>query len=153
MDPISAEKISMLDLLLVQAAEIGQVLSVCSDRFATLATHHFTILVVLNIQFERPCQVSARKKRLDLAALAAPPVSGKVCQNFHHLVEAHEGGSIGCRWRSMCSSMNEALENHVPTIPQTRRKPWISESTLTVIDERQQTRLTHDRVSELRLQK
>ena len=157
--PISEENFSVLDLLLAPADWAHRVTSVCSDRFACIASHHFVVTAVLDVNIEQTRKV--RPLHRNWRALDEPELRRRFLQDASHLLHganvseppcnptsqpvvislsdclahqpeeasAHVGGCDG-EWMQLRSCLLAAADRHLPTQWSERRKPWLSDWSL-----------------------
>ena len=56
MATIAAGSFSMLDLLLVRSGEENDIVSICSDRSGSIASHHFPVVAAVKVEvLKRRC--------------------------------------------------------------------------------------------------
>ena len=151
MDDVTPEKFSMLDLLVIPADSLHDVISVCSDRFATLSSQHFPVIAAL-----RTCvdyrQKQTKAKAMDWSVLGDNKVQKELVDksNKHGkpLIE-----NLDAAWRSMCQQGLKVAEELLPMKKPKANKPWISESTLELIELKRQARTSNSWTRERELNK
>ena len=122
-----------------------QVLSICSDRFVAFASHHFSVIAVVDCGLESsgPSQTDPK---MALAALQKPRVRNSFVEQFSKAAascyDAHDSLDSQCKF--WFGAMWIAAEVAVPRLAARKRRPWISQSTLDLIDERFTARLQDD---------
>ena len=137
---------SMLDLLVTPCDFLDQVVSICSDRSAALASHHFP--VVASLQIGIPLRAPREAAiRLNWAALAQPDVRTEMVHQFLSLQQPSDS-DLNTRWEALRNSSLTACMETIPQRQNVANKPWISERTLSLLDEKRAARLENDWVSE-----
>ena len=141
MDAISPTGFSVLDLALVPVEWLGNMRSIASNRFAALASHHFLVHTVLDINLVRPAPLP-RQPRLDWSALQRSPLIRKAFVNdiSHKLPALSEHSLHDGAWMDACGDIRRAAEANLPSIPEPPNKPWISQATLDLVDHKRLAR-------------
>ena len=122
MDPITFDRFNILDLCLVEATDENRVLSIQSDRFAAIASHHFPVVGLLDMHVECVSRDINRLRR-NLAALQVSETQHQVATDFMTARASHTHGPIKPRWNAMCDAMDTAMDRHIPKMPRQRNKP------------------------------
>ena len=144
---ITPEGFTMLDLLLAPSLEMHRIRSVCSDRFAALASHHFPVTAVVEASLEYSLP-HARESKINWASMQAPEV--RQCFVSHALEKMADdrfleqavlsgsanADSVDEKWQTIRDAMQDAASTHIPTLSPKKLGPWISETTLSLIEER-----------------
>jgi len=142
MSPISEAGFSTLDFALVPQNTIGQVLSLSSDRLATIASHHFPVTAVLGVATDKK-QLGNSCRRTNWAALQNVPVRDEFLKCFRDSPTIVDTGPcIEDRWTNLSKTLLNAADKCVPNMPFQRKTPWITESTLELIRQRRAARCT-----------
>ena len=154
MDAISPTGFSVLDLALVPVEWLGNMRSIASNRFAALASHHFLVHTVLDINLVRPAPLP-RQPRLDWSALQRSPLIRKAFVNdiSHKLPALSEHSLHDGAWMDACGDIRRAAEANLPSIPEPPNKPWISQATLDLVDHKRLARAQGNWVTEKLLRK
>ena len=151
--PITCQHFSMLDLLLVPSYFGSRVLSIGSDLAGSIASHHFPVTAIVEAGVDRSVSKAGAKRR-DWAALKCPQVrSTFISLAASAPTVAASNVCIDTQWDVMRTSIVTAAEAVVPLKASTKRKPWISDGTLALIDERTKARLDGDWQMEKNLRK
>jgi len=143
---------SMLDFLLLPSESLDQVVSVSSDRSATLASHHFPVTAHLQVEIETSF-VQQPSPKIDFTALAQPHVRKAVVQEFLTKQQHAENNDLDISWKTMCTNSLDACRAALPEKTRTANKPWISDRTLQLIEQKRTARLENDWAMEGKLRK
>ena len=133
---------AMLDLVLVESDFLPDVTAVRSHREAGLQTNHFLVSCSIQCKIER-CH-EPRQKKKDRSALKSPAVARQFTSTFaQNMKGTQENESVEEGWASMVGAFR-ASEAAVPDLATSGRRPWISQCTLDLIDQRSLARLEGD---------
>ena len=156
---ISRGGFAQLDLLLCVQTNLWRVRQVRSDRREALASHHFLVEAVINVQVDehddRPERPPEKCIRHDLEALTHQPVAVAFAQKFRQLTDrdCSSSSSVDDLAVSLCDSMHAAAESSLPARKAEPKRPWIRDGTLALIAARNAAREDRERALETRLNK
>ena len=142
MDVVTDNAFAELDHVLVHNSWLHTVQSVCSDRRVALQSHHFILLIQLEIGIEKK-EKRQRPERFDLSCLLRQPV---VCEFSRAFVEAAAlenamaDEDLNIRAEATARCMRSAAQASIPKLAATPRRPWIRTHTLETIELRNQAR-------------
>ena len=104
---------SMLDFLVTPSDFLDQVVSVCSDRSAALASHHFPVVTSLQmgIPVTAPREIAIK---LDWAALAQPNVRTDMVHNFLSHQQHSDHNDLNNRWETLRNNSLTACMEATP---------------------------------------
>ena len=144
-----------LDHVLCALGDLPEVEYVKSDCSEPLASHHFVVIAQLEAEVNR-ADTQSRSRRFDRNALRDAAVAQGFAERFTcHLVENSSGDTTSVN--DFSSSITKAFvfaeETTLPEITSKRRKPWISDNTLQLIDERKHARAQGNTETEVFLHK
>ena len=143
---MSEDKFNMLDLLLAPADHVNCVLSIGSDRFATLASHHFPVSACLQVGIMTAKSVGRHVKR-NLGALKNPEIRQEFTTNVQAelMNKCNPDLSLDDRWEDIRDVLSQAADKFLPPPTSVEKKrPWISEATLELLKQRSAARLHGD---------
>ena len=149
---VTESKFVQLDLMLVPQWFLHQVSSLASVRAAALASQHFLVESYLRCNFATP-QGRSQVSRPDGSALKDKEVRSKFANHFN---EALKHGQAGLSLDDKQCTIKEAFASASSTLPKERSRPnhpWISQTTLALIEARGEARASHDHAKEQRLHK
>ena len=152
--PISVEGFAVLDLCLVPSHLVSSILQTYSDRLASLASHHFPVISIIRVNVHKR-EVVHKREALDWTQLRVADTRSKFvaslsCEITGATNEMHD---LTERWLHLSSSMRKAAHGALPNVKRKAKKPWISESTLNLLELRQNARVQNDWMEEQRLRK
>ena len=130
MDPIRIDRFNVLDRLLIPSHDARRLISPTSDRHAAIASHHFPVTSVLNVQLQAESAKGKKPPKKNWAALQDSQTRSQLVSDFKGALKQSGEQSINSRWQAMCEAMQGALELNVPKSKLFRKKPWISDRTL-----------------------
>ena len=141
LDDIVHTKFAELDHVLCKARWLSTIGGVRSWRKLGLSSHHFLVLLELNLSIEKK-EPAQRKLTPNVAALSTPSVQQRFGELF--LAAADEKGILSTNLdgnlSALSSQINECLKvaaaESVPSLAATPQKPWISQATLNIIESR-----------------
>ena len=139
--PTTEQGYNTLDLLLCDSVLLARCCSLQSMRLATLATDHYLVIAVF--QLEVP-EKNNRTLRHEIGSLRDASVRQGFAAAFNDAVRATADVS-NCRelWQATKVAMNVAAAT-LPRAQQQANKPWISEPTLRLLDLRREAREQND---------
>ena len=153
MEPISDKGFNVMDLLLVPVWGLHKVRSICSDRLAAIASHHFPVVATLDAILERrPARIRTAGKK-EWASLKESRIRQAFVEQVSEKMTSSTLPPDACRWKGLGDIIAAASEQHVPIKHKTGNKPWITETTLSLIEARNLARCHADWEAELRLRK
>ena len=144
--PVNAKCFAQLDFLLVPQGCLHKVLDVRSDMTEALASHHFLVLAEVAQNFDKPL-VKCPCAQIDRASLRNLSIRNSFQALFEESLqpkvrEKHSGSldSVSdCITRAF-----EAAEMSLPKVAAAKRKPWISQTTLDLVERRHSAHMTRD---------
>jgi len=140
MSPISEVGFSMLDLMILPQDEVGRVVSICSGRLATIASHHFPVCAALDVMIDKQTPGTLHRRR-NWEALQNVPVRDEFLKSVRAGPTVSDAGPcIEDRWSQLCKILLAAADKSVPFVPFQRKTPWITEATLSLIQQRRAAR-------------
>ena len=151
MSPVSAQQFGQLDFLLLRQADMPKVRSARGVRTETLATQHFLIEALVDVTIPPREKRREATPRYDAKALQQP----EFAKLFRETFEQHCGAIVETTDISQISDIVtkafKVAERQLPKMPLRRRKPWMSQRTLDIINQRHEARRAGNRAEELRL--
>ena len=152
--PISVEGFAVLDLCLVPSHLVSSILQTYSDRLASLASHHFPVISIIRVNVHKR-EVVHKREALDWTQLRVPDIRSNFlaslsCEITGATNEMHD---LTERWLHLSSSMRKAAHGALPNVKRKAKKPWISESTLNLLELKQNARVQNDWMEEQCLRK
>jgi len=160
--PFACSQYAQLDLVLAAQGDLSNILDVCSAVDEPLSTHHYAVIAEVAMDLAKgsrhaPC---ARK---EWTLLGNPAISEKFAQCFEQSLrqepaDSKEGApdvdrseDINSMSASVASAFACAQDEVIPNVTSRPKRPWISSSTLRLIELRHQARLRNDHDTEARL--
>lgn len=139
--PICSNTFSVLDLFLLHSRFLHFIEDVYSDRAATLASHHFPVTARLSVNL-LPLSVQRKPKQCirDWSALQTAEVRRALSQKISSSMEATSIEDLDAYWYKACSTVESAVCHLVPLKHHLPNKPWISQTTLHLLDRRRAAR-------------
>ena len=141
MDLITPRNFSMLDPMLLPLYCTHRLLTICSDRGACIASHHFPVTATIDVtltKYARP----HKAQQVDWATLQCPEHRTAFVRALDS--EIRHGNQVAEaldeRWRFMCESVATVATTVLPELPARHHKPWISSSTLRLIQDKREAR-------------
>ena len=151
---IDATTHAQLDLVLAAQSSLDKISNVRSHPLEPLASHHFAVTV--EVEGSVPKQEKCPKEYYDRAALKDPIVLKNFTETFEKLLESDSGelktqftGDVNVVSDHTLSCFRRAERQCLPLVVTTRRKPWISEETILLIEQRRLARLDGNLESEI----
>ena len=145
-EAIRHQDFAQLDFIIVPSNAFEYVRDVFVDRTAGLRSQHFLLIGVFEVSIEK----MEKKKRvcLDITALQNP----QVCEEFRDKAyDKLEGQAL--TGDSIVTALHAAAHAVLPVQKAVQKKPWISQSTLELIDARNILRIEGKHTEEVELQK
>ena len=143
MEPITIGRFNVLDLLLMPSDDADRLISIVSDRSAAIASHHFPVVSVLQVQLQRTDAQTSVRRIVDLEALQNDRVREQLVRDFKRTMATRTNTSIDSRWQSMCDAMRIAMSDNLPKLQLPKKRPWISERTLALVAQKCGARSTN----------
>ena len=156
---ISHRGFAQLDLVICPRSELWQVKQIRSDRWQALASHHFLVEVVAELNGgpadHRDSGAIAKHPRYDFQAFQDASIRNKFAQRSHELVQESLNDSSGAEQvvSVFCEALHSAAAEMLPVSAAQAKKPWIQAGTLDLITSRNDARKDGDRTRELFLNK
>ena len=149
--PASSHGFAQLDIALVSSQWFNSVLDVRSDRKAPLASHHFLTMMYLTANIEKTGRAQG-VSRLDTAALQDRDVAKIFANRFRYFCNSCDGHGSADRDRGdtketcerISRAFHQAARDILPTKMVTKKRPWISSQTLSLIESRLHARRQAD---------
>ena len=170
-EPISEKTHLQLDLGIFPQEFINDVDCIKSDRMEPLASHHFVVVAQLNVALGDHHKPAERVLLYDRSALKDAAVSAAFTECFaatlagtpltasaDYLIHAESAqGAIAAvldeKSDKITGAFKVAEQQVLPKMPVVRRKPWISDSTISLIEQRRLARQHFDSDGEKLLHK
>ena len=150
MHQISPCGFAQIDHCLVDRGALHLLDDISTDRRAPLPTHHFILLATLAIKSEKD-KKTERNKTFDASQLVDKDVSRAFCTNFREKVlQETQMQSLNDRASGIEVAMHAAAADTLYAGSQ-KKRPWISSTTLALIQQRELVRAMGDRDGELLL--
>ena len=146
--PITLQGFSVLDLVLVPKEWLPSVQDCSSDRNIAFASHHFPVTANLRLSLQAP-QVNKHRK-IDWGVLRDGDTRSAFAK--HVLNECGDGSKSSC-WSQHCEAVAAIARKTLADVAQKPRKPWISEATLSLLEQLRAARQSNDWDSEKALRK
>ena len=132
---------------------MGSVRGVHSDRSATFASHHFPVVSSLSLS----CSIDSSRRteqprKIDWGALRQPDIRRSLVAELEKLNLESEG-DLDQQWTSICQSSMNVCTKMMPTQGKRPNKPWISQSTMELIEDKRKARLERNFEAEKDLNK
>lgn len=139
--PICSSTLSVLDLFLLPSRFLDLIEDVYSDRAATLASHHFPVTARLSVKLV-PVSLQRKPKQCirDWSALQNAEVRRALSQKNCSNMEATSFEDLDAYRHKACSTVESAVCHLVPLKEHHPNKPWITETTLHLLDQRRAAR-------------
>ena len=145
---------SEIDFVLCQRQWRHVVSSVASDRYEALASHHFLVRSVLDIVIEKVAP-DRRAGCLDARLLFNSMTANRFAQIFDsHMAECDneaDRDDLDLQYAKISDAFNSAAGETLGRRTVKRRRPWITERTLRIIEDRGSARQWGDNAEERRL--
>jgi len=140
LDLVSLTGFAKLDILLVNKDWAHLVVDVRSECRAPIPSHHF--LVMARLALEVPKADCLRTARFDATALRSQPVAQRFAQKFRQHMDHHNVSSqrLDSRSQDLTNAFLTAAEETLPSRNIVPKRPWISTSTLQMIEDRRHMR-------------
>ncbi|CAK0907457.1 unnamed protein product [Prorocentrum cordatum] len=146
MSEVTERTHNMLDLALVESGFASDAQDIRGHREAGIQSNHFLVSCSIRRCFEAPPkQVTKRKDR---SALTLPGAARKFTQTFKDMAPQTRGSESVDDARAGMVGAFEVSGGAVPEKYRISRRPWISQCTLDLIDQRSQARLENDQVKQ-----
>ena len=130
-------------------------MDISSYREAALSSHHFLVICKLNISIPKT-ESKPRIERYDYSQLRNHQAASIFAHNFTRQLASFDNGAGHMDINSRNHSIEEAFHSSMQQSSATKRfqpkRPWITESTLKLIERRHQARLDADIHAERSLQ-
>ena len=155
LENVSSSCFAVIDFALTRRTQLHEMLNVWSERRATLASHHFLLLATVS----PTCQQfqSFRASKTDASRLKETTVSKTFANAFQQALSNQRSEDHGndVNWLStrITSAFDSAKEAALPEPLVEKRRPWISQTTLDLIQRRHAARAVNDFAEEQRLHK
>ena len=152
MDHISSSGFAQIDHCLINKDALCLVEDISSDRTLCLQSHHFILIATFAIKFQRHNKIE-RHTRIDASQLADKHVSSNFCQTFCSKIPLDiSAQSLNDKANGIHVAMHAAATLSLHAGPPQKR-PWISSSTLALIEKTEKARSMHNYVDETVLHK
>ena len=159
-DIVDTRNFAQLDLLLIPHGCMHNVIDIRSNRKEALASHHYlvTARIAVNLATDFGSQASHKlvAKRFDRMALKDRSISSAFVELFKEALASksseRDSGNLNCLSECVAAAF-AAAESALPEVHTSKRKPWISQSTLDLIEQRRLARTVNDFVEEAKLHK
>ena len=138
MSDVVAHRFAMLDLYLLPCGGEQSVQDVCSDRTVSMASQHFPVLATLKVEPYVKTKGGNQQKR-DWSVLKDPMVRHKFVEEVNKSMIEHTNTGpcdLNRRWDTLQDTVRVAVERNIPVLPAEAKRPWISQATLDLIQER-----------------
>ena len=145
---------AQLDYVIAERSWQHCVTGTVVHRFAQLASHHFLLVAVLHVDVPK-VKGTAKTHKVDKTALASEEVVVQFVSNFEaamtDLISKEGDCSDPNAWQAWFEAAFGEAQQVLPTTAAVASKPWISSSTLRLIDERNAAQAVGDRPAVSRL--
>lgn len=128
MGPILASTHTVLDLMLVPAYSLQDVVGIQSDRLRPIASHHFPIVASFSTHLDH-CEKKQLRPKRDLSTLTAS-VFRDMITTAPETVDEEMQGSLDTQWDSMRKKLRGFVDANTQVVKRTRQRPWIRQNTL-----------------------
>ena len=142
MTNIDTKAFAQIDFFLLAQHILNRILDIRTIHALSLTSQHFLLYTEINVHIERPPIQSSTRK--DKTLLREPAIAEQfaidVANRFMKLTTNTTAEEPSQYYNTLTKSMHDAADHilHAPT--KTARKPWISGTTLQLIDERNKVR-------------
>lgn len=154
MADVDQKSFAQLDILLCPQDCINKINSCYSDRLVALSSHHFLVKASINMQLDRTTSSNEFTKHA-YGALCDPRIRDQVLSKFKtEYMGSRSNLQLNAQdyYDSMLTAYTSAIQE-LPEIKSKPKRPWISDSTLQLIDQRSEARRTKNQEWEKRLTK
>ena len=129
--PISEVNFSMLDLILVQGVEADKVSNVQSDRMATLASRHFPVTASVDMQIDQRLGAAGTSEQ-DWKALQRNAFRNSALE----MDLPSSDSPLDTQWDNSKDAMHQIAAKVLPKASMDAKRPWVSELTLQLLEEK-----------------
>ncbi len=142
MDTVSPSKFAQLDLLLAPVSDINGVIHIETNRSMALASHHYLILVELQVEIDKRNQPCHMQDHFDVHALNDPRLASEFSASMTTCMaklrdnNANHVSNIENMQSQFRDAYATACKHVLPVIKARPKQKWISSSTLKLIDQR-----------------
>ena len=135
-------------------AWLDRIIHIESDPWEPLASHHFVLIADLKVDLEKP-SFRPQLERYDRASLNNNTIATEFVRAFgeHLQNSAPDASDVDAASANIVEAFHHAEKVALPVVAPSRRKPWISDATLSLIDRRRAARASSFIEEELILQK
>ena len=148
---ITEDKYNILDYVMCDAATLGQIRDLRTHREAALATDHY--LLTVDFQHSQHDDPLPHKPPRDRDLLRDPAVQSLYAEAFLDEIAGHTvAGNVDAVWEQGARAAQVAAAV-LPRRPEEVKRPWVSQRTLALIQQRSEARASNDRPEERRLLK
>ena len=153
MDIIHHSKFAQLDFVLVPTTWFPFVKDIWSDRLEALQSHHFPLFVSLNLEVPKIAK-PRREPKLVISALGGTETAADFARSFvcsFSEARQQEMQSLDEVAETISRAFDVAANTVLPVKELVAHRPWISSSTLDLIEQRNRARAYGQHVSECEL--
>ena len=141
---MALRRLNILDLALAPHEWLGRVRSICGNRYAALASHHFLLYSTLDISLAA-ASVKHNAPRLDWKMLTDTSIRQQFVQAIGTNLPALScATSLAESWEEASCKTMRAAEATIPIMGKLPNKPWISCTTLELVGLKRQARSDGD---------
>ena len=146
-DDILASNFAQLDFVLAPVSFLQNIFDITSHRDAAISSHHFLITCQINVAIPKE-SIKPRQVRFDFAALKNQKLAEEFAQTFASNTSDSDIDSgllsINELNQQLESSFRQTAKITLPKVTFKARRPWISTTTLALIERRHNTRVEGD---------
>ena len=140
----SPQDFAQLDLCLTPQRWRNSCTDVYSQPRANLDSDHFPLVVCMRVKLGAKSK-PAKYARWDFANASQESIAAMNREIEERLDRTNlQGGGLSQVWEQLSNTYAKAIEHHVPKIVFKPKKPWISEDTLQLIEQRGRLRVQGD---------
>ena len=123
-DDVAIGYFSQLDYVLCRAGLFNSIVDISTDRGIALNSHHFILVLDLNMEFEKQQQHS--KPKVNLSSLSDEGMHGKFTDVFSRYKKEHRMpiADLECHANTVVDAFNTASKV-LPSMSAIAKRPWI----------------------------
>ena len=151
MRSVSATGFSVLDFYLLPWDRLNAMVSLRSDRYATLQSQHFPLTGAIRLHKIRRAKRQT-SSQLDWSKLTDPETRKALAEKTQEKLSEGAYGKEGS-WQELCDEALKSCKEVINEKQHKPNKPWISKRTLELVEHKRQARYAADWLEERRLRK